>query len=361
MNVSAQRQSNPVVSVVVPAHDAQAFIARCLDSIAWQMGPGWELVVIDDGSRDATCELAEQARERHHGHAIRVVRQPNQGIAGARNRGLLEAQGDYIAFVDADDMVLPGALAALGDVIAHHRPDVIACDFATWHPRKPHKNRHVALGHARGVVLDDTDQILRTFFVDRHMYVWAHVMRRDVYARLPQPVFPQGRVFEDVSVLPCLLAQCASLYRLACPAIAYRQHPASLKRAVSAKWCMDFAAALRQVKGGFSARPASAPLRMQIDATACHFYIGIVKNSYQLPWGAGRATREQVRQVFLSSLFHDPVEVLAAMERGTISSRDRAVDAAAARQVRKALDGSLWFALAKATSRRIKLWQRTVA
>jgi hypothetical protein len=100
---------------------------------------------------------------------------------------------------------------------------------------------------------------------------------------------------------------------------------------------------------------------MQIDAAACHFYIGIVKNSYQLPWAAGRTTREQVRQVFLSSLFHDPVEVLAAMERGTISSRDRALDAAVARQVRKALDGSLWFALVKATSRRIKLWQRTAA
>jgi hypothetical protein len=361
MNLSARRQSNPVVSVVVPAHDAQGFIARCLDSIAWQMGPGWELVVVDDGSRDATCELAEQARERHRGQAIRVVRQQNQGIAGARNRGLLEAQGDYIAFVDADDMVLPGALAALDDVIAHHRPDVVACDFATWHPKKAHRNRHVTLGHPRGAVLEDTDQILRTFFADRHMYVWAHVMRREVYARLPQPVFPHGRVFEDVSALPGLLAQCGSLYRLACPAIAYRQHPASLKRAVSATWCTDFAAALRQVRATFGARPASTPLRMQIDAAACHFYIGIVKNSYQLPWAAGRATREQVRQVFLSSLFHDPVEVLAAMERGTISSRDRALDAAVARQVRKALDGSLWFALAKATSRRIKLWQRTAA
>jgi glycosyltransferase involved in cell wall biosynthesis len=361
MNASAQPQGHPVVSIVVPAHDAGAFIGRCLESIACQMGCGFELIVVDDGSRDDTAALVQAVQARHAELAMRMVRQQNQGIAGARNRGLREARGKYIAFVDADDMMLPGALAALGDVIAHHRPDVIACDFATWHPGKEHKNRHVALGHARAEILTDTDAILRTFFADRHMYVWAHVMRRDIYMRLPQPVFPLGRVFEDVSVLPSLVAQCRSLYRLACPTIAYRQHRSSLKQAVSPKWCLDFAAALRQVKAAFSARATGAPLQMQVDAAACHFYIGIFKNSYQLRWSAGRAAREQVRQMFLSSLFHDPVEVLAAMERGTILSRDRALDAAVARQVRKALDGRLLFALAKSVSRKIKLWQRVAA
>lgn len=354
-------QANPVVSIVVPAHNAGAFLGRCLQSVVWQMSPAFELIVVDDGSVDGTCALAETVQAQHPQLAMRVVRQQNRGVAGARNRGLSEARGQYIAFVDADDMVLPGALASIEDVIAHHRPDVIACDFATWHPKKEHKNRHITLGHPRGEILTDRDAILQTFFADRHMYLWAHVMRRDIYARLPQPAFPEGRVFEDVAVLPGLLAECRSLYRLACPTIAYRQHHGSLKMAISAKWCADFAQALRQVKAVFSARPAGALLRMQIDAAACHFYIGIVKNSYQLPWSTGRAAREQARQMFLASLFHHPIEVLAAMERGTIASTDRALDATCARQVRQALEGSLLFALAKSASRRIKLWQRMAA
>jgi hypothetical protein len=186
-------------------------------------------------------------------------------------------------------------------------------------------------------------------------------MRREIFARVPQPVFPPGRLYEDVSVLSCLLSECRSLYRLAVPIIAYRQHPASLTKSISAKWCVDFASALRQVKSMFSTRPASDALRMQIDVTACHFYIGIVKNSYQLLWSEGRAARDEVKQLFLDSLFHDPEIVLAAMEQGTLRSRDHASDRACARQVRQALSESLAFALAKACSRKLKQWQRSTA
>jgi hypothetical protein len=361
MNMSVQPAATPILSILVPAHNAAGFIEASLRSILGQMGPSHELVLVDDGSRDRTAELADAMRAAHPQHAMRVVRQPNQGVSGARNRALQESRGQYIAFVDADDLLLPGALAALDDAIARHRPDVIACDFQYWHPDKECKNRVAGLGYPAGQVLTDSDRILQTFFSDRHMYVWANVMRRDIYMRLPQPVFPPGRVFEDVSVLSRLLSECASLVRVPCPTIAYRQHPASLTKSISARWCVDFAAALRQAREGFAARLLSPALRMQMDIAACHFYIGIVKNSYQLSWSAGRAAREQVRELFLASLFHDPDEVLAAMERGTAQSRDQALDGAVAGQVRRALSGSVWFSLAKACSRRIKLWQRMAA
>jgi hypothetical protein len=361
MNMRAQPPATPTLSIVVPAYNAQDFIEASLRSILPQMGPRHELVLVDDGSRDRTAQLAEALGAAHPALSMRVLRQPNQGISGARNRGIAEARGEYIAFVDADDLLLPGALAALDDAIARHRPDAIACDFQYWHPHKECKNRAVALGYPAGEVLTDADAILQAFFGDRHMYVWANVIRREIYARLPQPVFPPGRVFEDVSVLSRLLSECASLVRVACPTIAYRQHPASLTKSISAKWCVDFASALRQARAGFATRVLSPALRMQMDVAACHFYIGIVKNSYQLSWSAGRDARAQVRGLFLASLFHEPAEVLAAMERGTAQSRDQALDAAVACQVRKALCGSVWFSLAKAASRRIKLWQRMAA
>ncbi|MFL6671663.1 MAG: glycosyltransferase family 2 protein [Massilia sp.] len=354
-------QSQKTLSVIVPAFDAARFIEPCLRSILAQLEPQHALVMVDDGSRDDTHAVAERLRDEFAHADFTLIRQPNQGIAGARNRGLAAAAGQYLLFVDADDLLEPGALLALDAVAKAHQPDVIACDFNAWRPDKQRKSHRVSLGYPPNTLMRDRDEILLHFFADRHMYVWANVFRREVYERVPQPVFPLGRVFEDVSVLSHLLARCDSLYHLARPIIDYRQHAASLKRAVSAKWCVDFVSALQQVKHAFSTVPASDAVRMHIDATACHFYIGIVKNSYQLPWREGRAVRDQIRQLFLDSLFHYPLAVLAAMENGALQSRDSKADVAAARQARKALEGDIGFAIAKTASRKIKLWQRMVA
>lgn len=351
----------PAVSIVVPAYNAQDLVAACLQSIVPQMTAAHELVLVDDGSRDRTAERAQAVFDERPGLRARLVRQPNGGVAAARNRGLLEARGAYLCFVDADDLLLPGALAALDRAIERHRPDVVAWDFLMWHPHKERKTRRVALGYAPEQSVTGRDAILSPFFANRHMYVWAHVIRRAIYAGLPQPVFPPGRVYEDVAVLSRLLSECASLVHLPLPAVAYRQHAASLTRAVSPGWCVDFALALRQVKSTFAECGASQALRLFIDAAACHFYIGIVKNSYQLPWAQGRAARRQVKEIFLDSLFHAPGQVLDAMASGALPWPDPARERAVARQVRLALGDSLGFALARAASRRIKLWQRMAA
>ncbi|KQQ87774.1 glycosyltransferase family A protein [Massilia sp. Leaf139] len=344
----------PTLSIIVPAYNAAGFIEDCLDAILPQMGAAHELIVIDDGSRDATADLVEAAAARHPACAVNLVRQPNGGVSSARNRGLLEARGEYIVFVDADDLLLPGMLAALDAVVGEHHPDVIACDFNAWRPEKGDARRLVTLGYPAGVLLRERDAILQTFFADRHTYVWANVFRRAIYLRQPQPLFPPGRVYEDVSTLSRLLADCDSLYHLARPIIDYRQHAASITKAVSPSWCVDFATALLDVRRGMEAHAVSDQVRMLVDVMACYFYIGIVKNSFQLSWSEGQTARARVKAIFLESLFHPAEQVLQAMENGTILTRDARGDAATARQVRKALAGSWMFSVMKTVSRRLK-------
>lgn len=346
--------TTPTLSIIVPAYNAAGFIEDCINAILAQMGPTHELIVIDDGSRDATATIVEALAARHPGCAVNLVRQPNGGVSTARNRGLLEARGQYIVFIDADDLLLPGMLAALGGVAAEHAPDVIACDFHAWRPDKGDARRLVTLGYPADALMHDRDALLQNFFADRHTYVWANVFRREIYLRQPQPLFPPGRVYEDVSVLSRLLAGCASLYHLARPIIDYRQHAASITKAVSPSWCADFATALLDVRRGMEAHQASDAVRMLVDVMACYFYIGIVKNSFQLSWSEGQAARARVKAIFLESLFHPAEQVLTAMESGTILTRDARGDASIARQVRKALAGSLMFSVMKTVSRRLK-------
>lgn len=346
--------SSPTLSIIVPAYNAAGFIEDCLGAILAQMGPAHELIVIDDGSRDATAELVEALAARHPACAVKLVRQPNGGVSVARNRGLFEARGEYIVFIDADDLLLPGMLAALDAVAAEHQPDVIACDFQAWRPDKGDARRLVTLGYPANALTHDRDMVLQDFFADRHTYVWANVFRRAIYLRQPQPLFPPGRVYEDVSTLSRLLADCASLYHLARPIIDYRQHAASITKAVSPSWCVDFATALLDVRRGLEGRAISEAVRMLVDVMACYFYIGIVKNSFQLSWGEGQAARARVKAIFLESLFHPAAQVLQAMESGTILTRDARGDAATARQVRQALAGSVMFSVMKTVSRRLK-------
>lgn len=349
------------ISILIPAYNAERELGATLGSVLQQMEPRHALVVVDDGSTDGTAALVEQVRQANPAADITLVRQPNQGVAAARNRLLAAAGGEYVLFVDADDLLLPGTLAALDAIIAEHQPDAIACDFNFWHPQNMRRNRRVSLGYPAGALLRDREQIMRTYFADRHTYLWAYVMRRELYARQPQPVFPAGRVYEDLSVLARLLAGCGSMVRLARPAIDYRQSANSITRSVSRKWCLDYAHGLGDAAGFFRQFPASEALRLQIDACGCHFVLGVIKESYQLGWREGQAARAEVKAIFLDSLFCGIDTVLAAMEAGTVFSHDHAADAAAARQLRKALSGSLAFNIGKTASRRIKSWQRMIA
>jgi glycosyltransferase involved in cell wall biosynthesis len=102
----------PAISVVVPLFNKERYIRRCLESICRQTMPDFEAVVVDDGSSDRSPDMAEAIADPR----IRVIRQENRGEGGARNRGIQEARGELIAFLDADDEWLPGFLEAITDL-----------------------------------------------------------------------------------------------------------------------------------------------------------------------------------------------------------------------------------------------------
>lgn len=94
--------SAPLVSVIIPAYNADAFIAQTLDSVLAQTYQTFEIIVVDDGSRDRTAEIVRSYAERDE--RIQFVQQPNAGVASARNLAIQNSKGKYIAPLDADDI-----------------------------------------------------------------------------------------------------------------------------------------------------------------------------------------------------------------------------------------------------------------
>jgi glycosyltransferase involved in cell wall biosynthesis len=113
-------QDNPLrIGVVIPAYNSAAHIGRAIDSVLAQTRPADEIIVVDDGSTDATADVI-----RAYGPKIRLIPQANTGASAARNAGINAATGDWIAFLDADDEWLPDRLAVQAELLTR-RPDLV--------------------------------------------------------------------------------------------------------------------------------------------------------------------------------------------------------------------------------------------
>ena len=100
---------SPLVSIIVPAYNAEAYLAETLDALLAEGYPETEIIVVNDGSRDGTLSVASDFASRSE--RLKVIDQPNGGVCRARNRGIAEARGKYILPVDADDLIFPGFIA----------------------------------------------------------------------------------------------------------------------------------------------------------------------------------------------------------------------------------------------------------
>lgn len=120
-----------LISVVIPVYNYARTLPRAVESVLAQLDEATaDLLVIDDGSTDDTPEVVEQLLLKHGGR-FRALRKSNAGLSSVRNRGLEETTGKYLVFLDSDDEMAPGALAALSQHIASH-PQSLMVIGAHW-------------------------------------------------------------------------------------------------------------------------------------------------------------------------------------------------------------------------------------
>jgi glycosyltransferase involved in cell wall biosynthesis len=116
--------SGAAIAVIVPCHNAECTLEATLESVLVQEGVELEVVVIDDGSKDGSLELARRYEPR-----IRVLTGPNRGASAARNTGIEETRAPFIVFLDADDLLEPGTLAKRLAVAVDTSADVVITDW----------------------------------------------------------------------------------------------------------------------------------------------------------------------------------------------------------------------------------------
>ena len=121
-----------VVSVIVPVYNVEEYLEACVASICGQTYPELEILLIDDGSMDESFAICRRCAEEDK--RIRAIRQENRGVSVTRNRGIAEAQGEYILFVDSDDTIEAGMIELLVENIRKEKADVAFCGLIHDYP-----------------------------------------------------------------------------------------------------------------------------------------------------------------------------------------------------------------------------------
>lgn len=127
MKKITKRQETPLVSIIVPVYQVEAYISECVESLLAQTYTNLEILLVDDGSTDSSGEICDEYAVKDD--RVRVVHQRNQGLSAARNAGMGIAKGEYLAFVDSDDVVMPGFIEILYELLRRYQADIAACAY----------------------------------------------------------------------------------------------------------------------------------------------------------------------------------------------------------------------------------------
>lgn len=124
---------NPIISIIIPVYNAEKFLRPSLDSIFVQDTSDCEILLINDGSKDASLSVLRQYESRYQN--IRIIDKANEGVSATRNRGLDECKGEYFYFMDSDDILHPQLLSLLRKEIEASHPDIVVWDYNTFYTK----------------------------------------------------------------------------------------------------------------------------------------------------------------------------------------------------------------------------------
>ena len=125
----------PKISVILPVYNAEKYLRYTLDSVLGGSFSDFEIVAVNDGSQDSSLAILEEYRERDA--RVKVIDKPNTGVSDTRNVAIAAAEGDYIAFLDADDIYSPEYLERMYSAAEACGADVTVCSYVTFRGEAP--------------------------------------------------------------------------------------------------------------------------------------------------------------------------------------------------------------------------------
>lgn len=215
----------PTISVIIPIYNVERYLRRCLDGLLHQTFADWEAICVNDGSKDGSAAILEEYAGRDS--RFKIVTKANGGISDARNVGMLQCTGEYVMYVDSDDLIHPQtmeiALALArrdsSDIVSWYKDRLfniktkvraaLGLDFSSFVPSEVHKR--YSLSRIDSYVTDDIFNHLTEVsnspikYPIKHFYVWRYLIRREFIKDLS---FVEGLIYEDFPWCSEMMLRC---------------------------------------------------------------------------------------------------------------------------------------------------------
>ena len=222
---STNRICSRELSIIVPAYNAEKTIKDCIDSVvSQQTNIDYELIVINDGSTDNTKDIVSSIKS----EKIVLINQENKGFSGARNAGIDASVGEYIMFLDSDDMLVGNCIESMMRKIKECKADIIQGSYYSFLENDSKFN----YSKFKDAVLTSTKDILKA-----PGFPWAKIYKREFFNQLR---FPLNVWFEDTIVCMVLYRMCKKIVITSDVVYAYRLNPDGITaKARHSNKCID--------------------------------------------------------------------------------------------------------------------------
>lgn len=240
----------PAISVIIPVYKVEPYLDACVSSVVGQTFSDLEILLVDDGSPDRCPELCDAWAQKDP--RVRVIHQENGGLSAARNTGIGAAKGEFLAFVDSDDMLEPDALRRAWEAQQACQADLVIFNLV-YVDEHNHPLPAPDFSGFRDEILT-ADEVWQRYFAlaEQKIYyvvAWNKLYRRELFKTLR---YAPGKRYEDQFLLPGLLTQCKTVACLRYVGYRYAQRGGSIMAQGSSRnyldrseflleWCDSFA------------------------------------------------------------------------------------------------------------------------
>lgn len=213
-----------IVSIIIPVYNVERYIIECFESVRKQTYKEIEVILVDDGSTDKSSKICDEFAKKDN--RFHVIHTENKGVACARNTGLKSISGEYIFFLDSDDLLETFAIKKMVQTLNLYHADMV-CGSEQWVDEENNPIGESESDYIDNTKVFDAEEAL-TYFVKLEWGPWNKLYRRNIHENIE---FPNYKIHEDEAIKFKLLEKCSKVVLINEKTYRYRQRQGSLTNA----------------------------------------------------------------------------------------------------------------------------------